>query len=193
MIPALNAGEHVTCREVLEAAGWRMEGRPGPTFTKFRAPDGAGVILASEHGWLDPKLPPGSPGSRGNAVALVRRIHSCSAVEARKRLQAIRNGGQAGPTPRPSPQQLWVTPPSPAPGSPGWRYLTEQRRIPAWTVAEAVAQGLLREGREGSIWALHRDAEGNPSGAEIRTPGKRPSFTGGGSKGAAALGPPPGE
>lgn len=196
MIPSLAASDPgtagVTCREVLKAAGWQQDGKPGPTFTKFRSPDRTAVILASDGGWLDPKLPPGSPGSRGNAVALMRRIHSCSAVEARQRLQAIWNGGQAGPASRPSPQQLWDGAPAPAPGTQGWHYLTQERRIPEWVVSEAVAADVLREGKGGIVLAKHVDATGHICGAELRASGKRPAFLGGGTKGACAMGPPPG-
>lgn len=192
MIPALNAGEHVTCREVLEAAGWRMEGRPGPTFTKFRAPDGAGVILASEHDWLDPKLPNGTPGARGNAMALIRKLHSCTTAEARMRLSAIRQDGHAAAPPRLTVQQLWDGAPVPAPGTQGWHYLTQERRIPEWVVAEAVAVDVLREGKGGIVLAKHVDATGQICGAELRASGKRPAFLGGGTKGVCAMTPLPG-
>lgn len=194
MITALNAGAHVTCPEVLGAAGWRMEGRPGPTFTKFRAPDGLAVILASEHGWIDPKMPAGAPGSRGNASALIRKLHNCTAAAAaaKQHLDAIRQASQGTAPPRLTVQQLWDAAPAPAPGTLGWHYLTQGRRIPEWVVAEAVAADILREGKGGVILAKHIDATGQICGAELRASGKRPAFLGGGTKGACPMGPPPG-
>lgn len=193
MIPSLgDKAGRVTCTQVLESAGWRLDGKPGPTYSKFRSPDNTSVILASRDGWLDPKMPRDAPGSRGNVLALVRRMHNCSGPEANQRLEAIRQANQGTAPSHPTVQQVWDAALAPARGTPGWRYLTGERHIPEWVIEEAVACEVLREGKAGMVLAKHLDATGKICGAELRTPGKRPAFLAGGTKGVCVIGPPPG-
>jgi Protein of unknown function (DUF3991)/Toprim-like len=67
----------------------------------------------------------------------------------------------------------------PRPGSPTWRYLTDERHIPDLIIAAAVAHGRLREGPHGSMWAAHTDSGDTVTGWEERGPSWRGFATGG--------------
>ncbi|MDQ2802766.1 MAG: DUF3991 and toprim domain-containing protein, partial [Pseudomonadota bacterium] len=78
-------------------------------------------------------------------------------------------------------QELWRRRPKPRPGSPCWRYLTEQRALPAFVVNTAIIADALREGPYGSAWFAHRDHTGLLRGIEMRGPNYR-GFSAGGNK-----------
>src|ERR1700733_8606289 len=69
----------------------------------------------------------------------------------------------------------------PRPGSPTWRYLTEDRRLPAPIVSAAISAGVLREGPYASAWFAHRGHDGRLTGIEMRGPDYR-GFSPGGDK-----------
>jgi hypothetical protein len=62
-----------------------------------------------------------------------------------------------------------------------WRYLTEERRLPASLLELVVRRDLVREGVRGTAWFLHR-VGGRPSGWEMRGPSFK-GFLAGGAKG----------
>ena len=55
-----------------------------------------------------------------------------------------------------------------SPGSPAWRYLAGQRRLPEDVLAAADAADAVREGPHGSAWFAHQNAVGDVTGIEMR-------------------------
>lgn len=56
------------------------------------------------------------------------------------------------------------------PGSAGWGYLADVRRLPAFSISNALHGGGLREGGDGTVWAMHQGARGQITGWEVRGP-----------------------
>ena len=56
------------------------------------------------------------------------------------------------------------------PGSAGWRYLAEVRRLPAFSFNNALYGGGLRESGNGTVWAMHQGSRGQITGWEMRGP-----------------------
>lgn len=67
-------------------------------------------------------------------------------------------------------RKAWRKAPVLAAGSPGWNYLTRMRRVPAFSVNNALFGGGLREGEDGTVWAMHQGARGQITGWEMRGP-----------------------
>jgi hypothetical protein len=179
--------ERVDCRTVLERAGWQLDERESTRrAAKYRR--GGGEIIIVTHdgkGWFDPL----AEGARGDVVALAQRVWGGNLGHARKALRPL-----AGivplllPTSRlrtrddaADPRSVWQRRPTPRPGSAAWRYLTEERGLPASLLEVAVRRDLVREGVRGTAWFLHRIG-GQPSGWEMRGPSFK-GFLAGGAKG----------
>jgi hypothetical protein len=75
------------------------------------------------------------------------------------------------------------------PGSPGWNYLTDKRRLPAESITRALRFEALREGIHGTVWAMHQGAAGSVTGWEMRGPNYK-GFSKGGTKTLFWLGHP---
>lgn len=75
--------------------------------------------------------------------------------------------------------ERWSARRKPWPGSTAWRYLQNERAIPDTVLQAAVAQDLLREGPQGSMWAAHQHGSGDVTGWEERGPDWRGFATGG--------------
>ena len=180
--------ERVDCRTVLERAGWQVdEGESTRRAAKYRR--GAGEIIIVTHdgkGWFDPL----ADGARGDVVALAQRVWGGNLGHARKALRPLagivplllptsrqRTRGDAG-----DPRSVWLRRSPPRPGSAVWRYLTEERRLPASLLELVVRRDLVREGVRGTAWFLHC-VGGRPSGWEMRGPSFK-GFLAGGAKGA---------
>ncbi|UZO95008.1 Hypothetical protein RMHFA_03886b (plasmid) [Roseomonas mucosa] len=178
--------DRVDCRTVLERAGWTLD-KEGSTqhAPKYRNGPSQIVIVTHEgRGWFDPLN-----DARGDVLALAQHVWGGNFGQARKALRPL-----AGIVPalnpvardrRPSQPfdgpRLWERASRIAPGSQGFRYLTEARGVPAPIVAQAHREGLLREGIFGTVWALHRTAELAPCGWEMRGPQYK-GFAKGGDK-----------
>ncbi len=67
-------------------------------------------------------------------------------------------------------RRMWRRAPLLAAGSPGWNYLVRVRRVPAFSLNNALFGGGLREGADGTIWAMHQGAGGQITGWEMRGP-----------------------
>ena len=176
----------VDCRTVLERGGWILD---APESTKHAAKyrNGAAQIVIVTHegrGWFDPLN-----DQRGDVVALAQRVWGGNLGQARKALRPL-----AGITPALVPGERERSAPAPfdavrawakqkplSPGSAAWRYLTENRRLPAAIVERVNDAGLLREGIYGTAWALHRSNAGQPCGWEMRGPQYK-GFAKGGDK-----------
>jgi hypothetical protein len=179
--------ERVDCRTVLERAGWQLDERESTRrATKYRR--GGGEIIIVTHdgkGWFDPL----AEGARGDVVALAQRVWGGNLGHARKALRPLagivslllptsrlRTRGDAA-----DPRSVWPRRPPPRPGSAAWRYLTEERGLPASLLEVVVRRDLVREGVRGTAWFLH-SVGGRPSGWEMRGPSFK-GFLAGGAKG----------
>lgn len=176
--------EQVDCRSVLERAGWRMD-RKESTRRAVKYRRGAGEIIIVTHegrGWFDPLSP-----AKGDVFSLAQHLWGGSFSAARRMLRPL-----AGVVPAATPftrarpaadlmplRQRWYRRPRPRPGSPCWVYLTSARGLPNAALHRVIAADVLREGPFGSLWALHRNAEGQVSGWEMRGPHWRGFATGG--------------
>lgn len=67
-------------------------------------------------------------------------------------------------------RKAWRRAPVLSAGSPGWNYLTRQRRLPVFSINNALFGGGLREGGDGTVWAMHQGARGQITGWEMRGP-----------------------
>lgn len=67
-------------------------------------------------------------------------------------------------------RRLWRNAPRIRAGSPGWNYLTRTRRLPAFSINNAMYGGGLREGGDGTIWAMHQGMAGQITGWEMQGP-----------------------
>lgn len=184
---------HVDCRSVLEAAGWELDARESTRrAAKYR--QGAGRIVIVTHegkGWFDPLN-----DRRGDVLALAQHIWGGSLGHARKALRPL-----AGIAPKLLPMRqgaegvafegdvLWNQATQMRPGSSGWTYLTEKRRLPVESVTRALRFAALREGIQGTVWAMHQGAAGSVTGWEMRGPNYK-GFSKGGTKTLFWLGHP---
>ena len=67
-------------------------------------------------------------------------------------------------------RRIWRKAPLLTAGSPGWNYLVRRRRVPAFSINNALYGGGLREGSDGTIWAIHQGSKGQITGWEMRGP-----------------------
>lgn len=177
--------EAVSCAAVLEQAGFAVDMKESTRrAVKFRR--GAEIIIVTHdgRGWFDPLS-----DDKGDVFALVCQLEHLGFSEAVGRV-----GDLIGYTATPI---VWKKPPSkietadlltrwqgrrlPATGSGAWRYLCWSRAVPISILRFAIAQGIVREGPFGSMWAAHTDSDGRVVGWEERGPGWR-GFSTGGSK-----------
>ncbi|MHA6688552.1 DUF3991 domain-containing protein [Mesorhizobium sp. A556] len=178
--------EKVSCEAVLQSAGWSVDEKESTRRAlKYRRGEGEIVIVIHDgKGWFDPLS-----DAKGDVFSLVSHLGGYGFSEA---LDAV--SGLVGFVPavkawkrpaRPKTTQTlpdrWQSRPSPRPGSPAWRYLVDERAIPAFVLRAVILQDLLREGPWGSMWAAHADEAGNVIGWEERGPEWR-GFSTGGSK-----------
>jgi hypothetical protein len=185
--------DRVDCRAVLERAGWAFDAAESTAnAAKFREGSNIVIVTHDGRGWFDPLN-----DARGDVIALAQHVWGGSIGHARKALRPI-----AGITPTLTPAFKDRKPPAPldatrawskarpvAPGSQGWRYLTETRALPAPTLARATSAGLLREGVFGTVWFLHRGVDAKASGWEMRGPQYK-GFAKGGDKKLFWIGEP---
>jgi hypothetical protein len=185
--------EAVSCAAVLEQAGFAVDMKESTRrAVKFRR--GAEIIIVTHdgRGWFDPLS-----DDKGDVFALACLLEHLDFSEAVDRVGDL-VGYKAAPV-------LWKKPsskvepadilvrwrgrrlPSTGPGT--WRYLCWSRAIPIAILRFAIAQGILREGPFGSMWAAHTDSAGLVVGWEERGPDWR-GFSTGGSKVLFRLGAP---
>jgi hypothetical protein len=180
----------VNCAVLLErsALPWRLDPQQSTQkCLKYRR--GAGEILLITHdgrGWWDP-----GSAAKGDVFALVQYLEpDLNFGQVRKALRPF-----AGLTPsfpvatraheRKAPLlpvvDRWQSRRAPARGSPCWKYLTEERGLPASVIDAAIRANVLQEGPYGSAWFAHRQHDGTLSGIEMRGPTFR-GFSPGGEK-----------
>lgn len=177
--------EAVSCTALLEQAGFAVDMKESTRRAiKFRR--GAEIIIVTHEGrgWFDPLS-----DDKGDVFALACLLEHLGFSEAVDRVGDL-IGYKAVPI-------LWKKLPSkvkpadilarwqarrlPAAGSDAWRYLCCSRAVPISILRSAIAQGIVREGPFGSMWAAHTDSAGLVVGWEERGPEWR-GFSTGGSK-----------
>ena len=172
-----------SCAVVLERARppWALDRRQSSRdCLKYRRGPGEVVIVNhGQRGWWDP----GDPRPRGDVFGLVQHLDpGLSFGQARRLLRELAGLAPSFPdardtrppaAPRIPAAERWCRRQVPCPGSPGWRYLTEARGLPADILELAVAADLLREGVRGTVWFAHRDHAGHLTGIEMRGPAFR--------------------
>ncbi len=177
--------EAVSCAAVLEQAGFAVDVKESTRrVVKFRR--GAEIIIVTHEGrgWFDPLS-----DDKGDVFALACLLEHLGFSEAVGRVGDL-IGYKSAPF-------FWKKPPSkvepadilarwqgrrlPDTGSDAWRYLCWSRAVPISILRSAIAQGIVREGPLGSMWAAHTDSAGLVVGWEERGPDWR-GFSTGGSK-----------
>jgi hypothetical protein len=180
----------VSCAVVLERLPppWRLDAAES-TRRSLKYRRGAGEIVIVNHagrGWWDPLSE-----AKGDIFSLVRHLDpSLDFPAARHRLRGLAGLSPTFPMllrkhrqrPALAPvAERWNCHRPLSPGSPTWRYLTEERALPAPILLAAAAADAVREGPHASAWFVHRNDAGQLTGIEMRGPAWR-NFSAGGEK-----------
>jgi hypothetical protein len=183
----------VACGAVLETAGFAVDPKESTRrAVKYRRGDEIIIVIHDGQGWFDPLS-----DAKGDVFRLVEHLDGLPFAAALyvvadlvgfvpsepewKRQSRERKQDLSVP-------ERWSARRKPWPGSATWRYLRDERALPDSVLRAAVAQDLLREGPQGSMWAAHRDPSGTVTGWEERGPDWR-GFATGGAKVLFRIGP----
>ena len=185
--------EKVACGAVLETAGFAIDKRESTRQAiKYRRGNEIFIIIHGGKGWFDPLS-----DAKGDVFGLVEhleRVPFAAALSVVADLVGftpstpVWNRPRKNRAPDQTVAERWAARRKPRPGSATWRYLTETRGIPDAVLRQVIAADLLREGPQGSMWAVHRDEAGRIVGWEERGPAWR-GFASGGAKVLFRLGP----
>lgn len=176
----------VGCQAALETSGFALDAKESTKRAlKYRRAAEIIIVTHSGRGWFNPL-----GDEKGDVFGLMARLEGCDFLEAFARVGSLvglqpspaiwRHDGAATAS-KPSMSEEWAHRRAPWAGSATWRYLRWDRCLPASVIREAIAQGILREGPCGSMWAAHVDCDGEICGWEARGPEWR-GFATGGSK-----------
>jgi hypothetical protein len=183
----------VACSAVLETAGFAVDVKESTRrAVKYRR--GGDIIIVIHHGqgWFDPLS-----DAKGDVFRLVEHLDGLPFAAALYVVADLVGFAPSEPQwqrqsrermPDLSVPERWSARRKPWPGSTAWRYLQNERAIPDTVLQAAVAQDLLREGPQGSMWAAHQHGSGDVTGWEERGPDWR-GFATGGAKVLFRLGP----
>lgn len=181
--------ESVSCATVLERiGGWRLDARES-TRRALKYRRGEAEILIVNHdqrGWWNPL-----GEERGDCFALVQYLRpDLNFSQARCMLRVLAGVTPSWPavpcyrrgrsSPRPAAAR-WAAGERLSPTGPAWKYLADERRIPAAILASAAEHAAIRQGSYGTPWFAHRDHAGRLTGIEARGPAYR-GFLRGGTK-----------
>lgn len=184
--------EKVACGAVLETAGFAVDVKESTRrAVKFRRGEEIIIVIHDGKGWFDPLS-----DAKGDVFRLVEHLDRLPFAAALyvvadlvgfvpSQPQWLRQSRER--IPDLSVPERWSGRRKPWPGSATWRYLQDERALPDPVLRQAVAEDLLREGPQGSMWAAHRDPSGIVTGWEERGPDWR-GFASGGTKLLFALG-----
>ncbi|OAI28072.1 hypothetical protein A1351_12350 [Methylosinus sp. R-45379] len=164
------------CAALLERSTppWRLDRRESTRHClKYRR--GRGEILIVNHdgrGWWDPQS-----DAKGDVFDLVQhlepRLNFGEVRKVLRRFTGIEPSFPAADIERGRSPDLplpirWARRPRLRRGSPVWRYLTDERRLPPSVLETARAANVVREGPYGSAWFAHHDDRGAVTHIEIR-------------------------
>ncbi|TCU33584.1 DUF3991 and toprim domain-containing protein [Rhizobium azibense] len=174
----------VGCGAVLETSGFAVDVRESTRRAmKFRRGSEIIIVTHEGRGWFDPL-----GDEKGDVFSLMSHLEHVGFHECCERIAALigfrpsvpawqgSKGDRAAKIPV---FEKWENRRAPWPGSATWRYLRWQRSLPARVIRSAIAQGVLREGPYGSMWAGHTDDAGVVCGWEERGSEWRGFATGG--------------
>ena len=182
----------VACGAVLETAGFAVDLKESTRrAVKYRRGDDIIIVIHDGQGWFDPLS-----DAKGDVFRLVEHLDDLPFAAALYVVADLVGFVPAAPAwqrqshermPDLSVSERWSARRKPWPGSATWCYLQDQRSLPDAVLQRANAQDILREGPQGSMWAVHRDPSGTVTGWEERGPVWR-GFASGGAKLLFALG-----
>lgn len=178
--------EPVSCAAVLEHAGFAIDAKESTRrAVKFRRGGEIVIVTYEGRGWFDPLS-----DAKGDVFRLVEHLDRVGFLEGAERVAALVGFQITEPEWQPAKHgercdlslpDRWQSRHRPSPGSATWRYLNGERRLPAFLLKTAIKGDLLREGPQGSMWAVHQDQAGALTGWEARGPQYR-GFASGGTK-----------
>ncbi|MDE1905154.1 MAG: DUF3991 and TOPRIM domain-containing protein [Rhodospirillales bacterium] len=183
----------VNCAAVLENAerlsqgvqAWHLDKAESTRHAlKYRRGKGEVLIVTHEgRGWWDPQSE-----AKGDIFSLVQHLEP--RLNFGHVRQALRRFVGISPRYEPGPQtakdhgadrpvaERWSGRKRLRSGCPAWRYLLEERRIPANILFAAGEQDIIRDGAYGSAWFAHRQ-DARVTHVEIRGPDFKGSLKGG--------------
>lgn len=182
----------VACAAVLENEGWKVDLKKSTRRAlKYRSGAEIIIVIHEGRGWFDPLSP-----AKGDIFDLAEHLGASGFPDACDRVAALVGFVVTAPVWKRAPKSAatasivsrWARRRAPRPGSATWNYLAEQRGIPDAIIAAAAAQGHLREGPQGSMWAAHDDLARRIIGWEERGPHWR-GFATNGTKELFRFGP----
>ncbi len=183
----------VGCGAVLETAGFAVDPKESTRkAVKYRRGEEIIIVIHDGQGWFDPLS-----DAKGDVFRLVEHLDGLPFAVALYVVADLVGFVPSEPewkrrsrerAPDLSIPDRWSARRKPWPGSATWRYLQDERALPDRVLRAAVAQDLLREGPQGSMWAAHRHGSGAVTGWEERGPDWR-GFATGGAKVLFRLGP----
>ncbi|WP_148658709.1 DUF3991 and toprim domain-containing protein [Ciceribacter sp. T2.26MG-112.2] len=178
--------EQVSCAAVLEHAGFAIDAKESTRrAVKFRRGGEIIIVTYEGRGWFDPLSE-----AKGDVFRLVEHLDRVGFLEGAERVADLVGFQITEPEWQParvgercdlSLPDRWQARRRPWHGSATWRYLNNERSLPASLLKTAIKADLLREGPQGSMWAAHRDHAGVLTGWEARGPQYR-GFASGGTK-----------
>ncbi|WP_139812624.1 DUF3991 and toprim domain-containing protein [Ensifer aridi] len=178
--------ERVSCGAVLEQAGFGIDVKESTRrAAKFRR--GCEIIIVTHEGrgWFDPLS-----DAKGDVFGLVEHLGHVGFLECAEKVATLVGFKISEPEWQPPRRgdgldlcfaDRWQARRRPWRGSSTWRYLNDERCLPAHLLRSAIKGDLLREGPQGSMWAAHRDQAEVLTGWEARGPQYR-GFASGGTK-----------
>lgn len=185
--------QKVGCAALLEKDGWKVDVKESTRRAiKYRRDSNIIIVIHEGRGWFDPLSP-----AKGDVFSLAEHLGADGFVEACDRVADMVGFLPSAPAWR-RPARLkvpgsiaerWGNRLKPRSGSRVWRYLTDERGLPADIVKQVVACDRLREGPKGSMWAAHSDFAGALTGWEERGPAWR-GFASDGAKDLFRFGAP---
>ncbi|WP_331375590.1 DUF3991 and toprim domain-containing protein [Sinorhizobium chiapasense] len=176
----------VSCAIVLEQANFAIDIKESTRrAVKFRRGGEIIIVTHEGRGWFDPLS-----DAKGDVFGLVEHLDHVGFLEGAEKVANLvgleitepewrdptYNGGHELTL-----HARWHARRRPWPGSSTWRYLQDERCLPAALLRVAIKCNLLREGPYGSMWAAHRNHTGVVTGWEARGPQYR-GFASGGTK-----------
>ncbi|KQW26451.1 hypothetical protein ASE36_20290 [Rhizobium sp. Root274] len=178
--------DKVSCAAVLEEAGFAVDAKESTRrAVKFRRGGEIVIVTHEGRGWFDPLS-----DAKGDVFGLVQHLDPVGFLECVEWVADLVGFGLSRPEWQPHPSDdlsdvslsdRWQARRRPWPGSSTWRYLRDERCLPAAFIRAAIKCNVLREGPQGSMWAAHTNAEGDITGWEARGPQYR-GFASGGKK-----------
>ena len=174
----------VPCAAVLETAGFAIDPKESTRkAVKYRRANDVIIVIHDGKGWFD-----ALSDAKGDVFSLVGHLDRVHFAEVLQRVSDLVGFKPTEPVwTKPSRTRnpdlciadRWRARRKPRQGSPTWRYLRDERKIPDSVIRAAISEDQLREGPHGSMWAAHLNDEGAVTGWEERGPQWRGFSTGG--------------